>query len=371
MSTYLAENAFGFLPVPILITDPAVDGGLGLAGLFFHESEEMAEERRLAMLESENASRYLLPPNVTFAAAAYTGNDSLMLGGGHLGFFKEGRIRYTGFGGHADFNLDFYGTGDLALKRPVEINTTGFNVMQWLRFQLGDSRFFLGLSQRYTTAEVSPTNIGEILGEILPPGLLPPEDQDKLADKIREVLTTDVTLSGVGFTLDFDNRDNVFSPHSGYEYSLEQIYFRDLVGSDLEYELTTFDGHNYWPVSKSFRVNLRLNAERAASKDPLPPFATPAIVLRGVPIGRYQGNSIGVVEGELVWQIDPRWALLGFGGAGYAATDFEDLTDSPSRVGKGVGFRYQIARRYGFDVGIDVGWGPEDTVVYIQSGTAW
>ena len=34
-SSFLADNAYGFLPMPIIITDPAVDGGLGLAGLFF------------------------------------------------------------------------------------------------------------------------------------------------------------------------------------------------------------------------------------------------------------------------------------------------------------------------------------------------
>ena len=35
-SNFLADNAYGFLPLPIIITDPAVDGGLGVAGLFFH-----------------------------------------------------------------------------------------------------------------------------------------------------------------------------------------------------------------------------------------------------------------------------------------------------------------------------------------------
>ena len=35
MSEYLSENAHGFLPVPIIITDPALESGLGLAGIFF------------------------------------------------------------------------------------------------------------------------------------------------------------------------------------------------------------------------------------------------------------------------------------------------------------------------------------------------
>ena len=108
-SQYLSENAFGFLPVPIIITDPAVDGGLGLTGLFFHESEADAAARREAMQSSdEGAGRHLLPPNVSAVAAAYTGNDSWFVGGGHLGFFKEGRIRYAGGGGYGDVSLDFF-----------------------------------------------------------------------------------------------------------------------------------------------------------------------------------------------------------------------------------------------------------------------
>ncbi len=39
MGDYLAENAYGFLPVPILITEPAVGFGGGMMGVFLHESE--------------------------------------------------------------------------------------------------------------------------------------------------------------------------------------------------------------------------------------------------------------------------------------------------------------------------------------------
>ena len=52
-SQYLSENAYGFLPVPIIITDPAVEGGLGLMGLFFHESDKEKEARLAAMQKSD------------------------------------------------------------------------------------------------------------------------------------------------------------------------------------------------------------------------------------------------------------------------------------------------------------------------------
>jgi len=30
-----------------------------------------------------------------------------------------------------------------------------------------------------------------------------------------------------------------------------------------------------------------------------------------------------------------------------------------------------IAKRYGFEMGLDIARGPEETVFYIQGGTAW
>jgi len=40
-------------------------------------------------------------------------------------------------------------------------------------------------------------------------------------------------------------------------------------------------------------------------------------------------------------------------------------------VTNGGGFRYLIARRYGFKSGLDIARDPEDTVFYLQAGTAW
>ena len=101
-SDYLSENAFGFLPVPVIITEPAVDGGLGMVGLFFQEDDEAAAERKAAMAETDNPGAYLLPPSVWAAFGAYTGNDSWMAGGGHMGFYRDGRIRYLGDAGLGD-----------------------------------------------------------------------------------------------------------------------------------------------------------------------------------------------------------------------------------------------------------------------------
>ena len=365
-SSFLADNAYGFLPVPIIITDPAVDGGLGVVGVFFHESDEQKEQRLKALRDSEDGAKYLLPPSVSAVAGAYTGNDSWFLGGGHMGFFRQGRLRYMGGGGFGNLNLDFYGSGQVALTRPIELNTRAGMLLNSLKFRLGNSKFFVGPAQRFVSARIEPVNLGDLDGEFLPPELRPPWQEI-----ITGLLTQDVVLSALGVIAEYDSRDNFFSPHDGYQYQLEYYWYRDEIGSDIDYDLLSVSGHNYWRLGERLRAGLRLAADYASTDGLLPPFATPGLVLRGIPALRYQGNAVVVAEAEIAWQIDPRWSLLAFAGAGRTANEIGDLADQPSRVARGGGFRYLIARRYGFEMGLDIAVGPEDTVFYIQAGTAW
>ena len=146
VSGYLSENAYGFLPVPIIITDPAVDGGLGMMGLFFHETDKEKDQRLKAMQSADrDAGKYLIPPSVSVAAGAYTGNDSWFAGGGHMGFFKKGRIRYMGGGGYGDVNLDYYGSGNVNLQRPIKLKTRASGVFQTLKFKIVGSPWFIGV----------------------------------------------------------------------------------------------------------------------------------------------------------------------------------------------------------------------------------
>jgi hypothetical protein len=362
-SSYLADNAYGFLPVPIIITDPAVDGGLGAVGLFFHETEEQKEQRLKALRESEDGSRFLLTPSISAAALAVTGNESWFAGGGHMGFFRQGDIRYTGGGGFGNVNLDFYGSGDISLTNPVELNTEAGAIMNSVKFKLGDSKFFLGPVQQFVSARIEPGNLGDLGGP-----LLPPELQDPWEAIIRDLLTTDVVMSALGLNLEYDSRDSFFSPHAGYQW---QLWYSDAIGSDIEYQLLTFKSHSYWKLGDRFRTALKLTADYASTGTLLPPFAVPSISLRGVPAMRYQGNAVIAAEAEVAYQIDSRWSVLAFAGVGRAANEIDDLDEQASRVTKGGGFRYLIARQYGFEMGLDIAIGPEENVFYIQAGTAW
>ena len=362
-SRYLSENAYGFLPVPVIITDPAVDGGLGMMGLFFHESEEEKNARLEAMQDESNdkAAHSLMTPSISAAFGAYTGNDSYLAGGGHLGFFNQGKIRYMGGGGYGDVNLNFYGFGDVTLPKPIEINTQAIMIMQSLKFKLADSQFFLGPIQRYVNADISVGNLDFLTDKVSP----------EFERALRSVLSTSIVTSGAGLTLEYDSRNNFFSPTDGLKYELNYLWFDEAIGSDIDYSLTEFTALNYFELSENWRTAIRVEANYADSEQILPTYATPFISMRGIPTARYQGQAVAMSELELAYRINLRWEVNAFTGIGKASDSFSEFSDSASRVINGVGFRYLIARRYDFNMGIDVAKGPEDTVFYIQAGSAW
>ncbi len=362
VSRYLSDNAFGALPLPIIISEPAVDQGLGIAGLFFHETREEAAFRRQKMRESPDAARFLLPPSVSVLAGAYTGNGSWLLGGGHAGFYNQGRQRYEGFAGYADITLDYYSVDDVSLDQPFSLRTQGLGIINSFKWKLGELPVFLGSYQSYIDTWVKPSGLAN---------WFPPDTPDEVIGEITDLLTADTTLSGLGLDIELDTRDNLFTPIRGMNVELRAVFHRDSIGSDVDYDSFKFDALFYQPLTERWRMGLRFAGEWVESDDSLPPFVRPGLVLRGIPAARYQGERTANLEGELTWQVTPRWSVLGFAGGGRAWTQDESFSDVGTVTSAGGGFRYQIARSYGVHMGLDVARGPEDTVVYIQFGSAW
>ncbi|GAL30524.1 outer membrane protein [Vibrio variabilis] len=87
-SQFILDNAVGFLPVPLTVTDPAVGVGGGAALLFFHESEER-KQKRLAGEEVKD-----IPASTSGLMALGTNNGSHLYGGFHSGNWMNDRIRY-------------------------------------------------------------------------------------------------------------------------------------------------------------------------------------------------------------------------------------------------------------------------------------
>ena len=363
-SRYLSEVPLGFLPVPTIITEPATGNGLALLGVFFHESDEQKKQR---ITHSDNSKHFVLPSNISLVGAGATANGSKGFGFGHMGFWLKDTVRYKGYMLYSDFNLDFYSLGGTDLKRPIELNINGPIVLQELKMRLGESKWFLGGRQVYRSVETSLANVKDV--SFFPTDTL----NDTVNTFFDHHLSQSVTTSGFGLLAEFDSRNNPMNPEHGYDYQMHITRFDDAIGSDVDYMSYHFSGLNYWQFSEKYLFALRLQYDGVNANDEvkLPSYVPPSVDLRGVPAIRYQGNKAAVSEIEFTYKYNYRWKFNAFTGIGRAAQSFSELSSAESVHNYGVGFRYLIAKRYGFTMGTDLAKGPEDTVVYIQAGATW
>ena len=156
LSDFLLHHK-GALPVPAIITEPAIGYGLGLGLAFF--SESMAE----AAQHARESGKGPAPPNITAIGGAYTENGTWAAGAAHFHTWGGDRIRYLGAVGKVNANLEYFGLQN----QPRAYALDGFALVQQLLFRLGDSHWYVG--PRYVYADTSATfKFGASTGELGP-----------------------------------------------------------------------------------------------------------------------------------------------------------------------------------------------------------
>lgn len=344
VSRWLLEHKGGFLPVPIIITDPAVGTGGGVALAFFRRPAGTSPTRT-----GPDGKPRMISPNIYGAMVMRTSNGTEAAGVGAMMHFDEDRWRYRGGIGKASINLDFHTPGTLLPSRKIAYNTDGVMSFQQVFRRLGERDLYLGLAWIYMDLDLAFNR---------------PEDEGFFSD--RELASRS---SGLGLSVEYDTRDNPFTPGDGWLGMLEGNFYDEVIGSDADFQ--SYRGHVYAYLPIGGKLVLGGRADTRWANGDIPFYRLPYIDLRGIGSARYQDTRAATMETELRWNLTPRWALIGFIGAGRTWGRHGDFGDAGSQVAKGGGFRYLLARQLGLYAGIDYAWGPEDETFYVQVGSAW
>ena len=340
----------GFLPIPIINSEPAIGGlALGLGLLYIREKSSTTDpDNQTGKSGKETRKR---PPAISGIAGAYSVNDSWLIGFGHKDNWLNDSLRYSGGLGYGSLNLDFYGIGQNAPPgdSSIRFNIESFFLSQDLKYRLFKSDFFLGARYLFLNTD-SVFDISSII-PIIPPKQFDSKD------------------GSLGPVLQYDTRDNIFTPTRGSRVDISAMFHDPTFGGDFTYQKYNVGAFTWLPVYKKVTLGLRLEGSLADGDTPF--YAVPFIKLRGIPALRYQNDIAVMGEVEARWQAFSRWSILGFVGSGRVAESFSDLDKATSRNTFGAGFRYLIARKFGLHSGIDIARGPEETYVYIQIGSAW
>ncbi|WP_093168412.1 BamA/TamA family outer membrane protein [Variovorax sp. YR216] len=336
--TDFLEHPFGFLPVPIIVTEPAVGYGAGLAGMFLRPRREEG---------AEGWAR----PNISGLGAFATENGTQGAFAGDASRWMDGRLRTLVGAATGKVNLDFYGVGSglSSVDQKVSYSLEFSGAVAQLNWQLAPkSPWALGM--RYVFAEVDSTLRNEPL---LPnaPGRI------------------QVRVSAPTAILEFDTRDNIFTPTRGVYAETSYLAAREALGSSDDFERFQQVAMGWLPLSRDTILGARGNYAWSSKGTPF--FLRPFIQLRGVPAMRYQGEQMASVEFEARLRLEGRWSGVAFGGYGATRTERENTTSTKDVTSGGFGIRYNISRKFGLDVGVDVARSPGTTAVYLVVGNSW
>lgn len=334
-------TANGFIPFPSIITEPAL-GGFG--GALFAVFVDPNTPYRDSVDGEEVLTR--VKPNIFGAGGAMTVNGTWFLGAGAGGVIKKWRTNYRVFTGYGDVNLEFYREFENLGERQFEFNMRTLPFSGQLIKQFGRSNWFSGLNYLFLKTDLTRTN-----------------------SDFHEPRDVNTLISRPGILLEYDGRDNVFTPNKGLRWNTLFSTSAEWLGSDYSYNQVNSAFYWWIPISHNLISGFRAEYQNLWGDAPF--FMLPYIAMRGIPIARYQGNVIGLGETEWRWDFTPRFSVVGFAGAGKAVLDGDSWGDAAWRASGGAGGRYLIARKLNLRMGMDVARGPEQWAYYFVFGTSW
>jgi hypothetical protein len=328
----IIEHPLGFIPMVIPITEPAIGyGGVGSL-IFISENENSPDGKKIK-------------PNIAALGVMGTQNGTEGYFAMHSGNWLDGKLQTFALVADMSVNLDFHG----ASSRALQYNIDGRLIKLEGKYRLGTSRSMLGLAYTY----------GDITTQFKTQNL--PQD---ITFGNRQS-----NIGSIGVIYNYDTRDNIFTPNKGFMGDITATFDDPAFGSSATYQKLNLSGFYYRTIYENLVFGLRGTAEMSFGDTPF--YQLPFIQLRGIPAMRYQGESIAFTEAELRWKIRNRTSLIGFAGAGATSSKWNDLTWNDQVASGGVGIRYELARKQGLHMGLDLGFSKDTTAIYVVFGSAW
>jgi hypothetical protein len=336
-------HANGFIPIPYIITEPALGGfGLAIAPVFIKKRPPMVDTIQGKTVFSRVA------PDITGGLAAYTANASWILAGFRSGTLIKSRIKYLIGGGYANINMRFYRDLPNEGQKSFDFNFRTFPVILQAIKRIGFSKWYAGLKYLFLQTQVNY--------------------EGNLPDFVSPKETSSI-VSQLGGVIELDSRDNTFTPDRGIKLHVDANYSANFLGSDYEFWKLNYYTYIYKPILPNLIAGIRLDGQQAFGNPPF--YLLPYLDMRGIPIEKYQGNADILAEAESRWDFTLRWSAVLFGGSGKAFNDWSDFGISPWIFSYGAGFRYLIAREFKLRMGIDIAHGPGTWAYYVVFGSNW
>ncbi len=299
--------------------------------------------------ESSSAQR----PSSLGAVAIYTEKNQTNLIVSPDVYLAHGAWRIAGDVGYSKFPSTVYGIGRDTPEEAGEDYTA----------ETG------GLSGRVLRRTAASLSVG--LNLACQHGAIVRREPGGLVDRRKADGREDGWLAGVGPTLLWDTRDNVFAPERGALCQLGSVYYAAAFGSDFAVDTHGLDLRGYYPLAARHVLAVQAVWRKVGGRVPLKVYPTLGNHLRGIVEGRYQDRILTATQVE--YRFPLFWRLRGttFLAAGAVAEDWAAFDLGAGRVSGGAGLRYALNREERLYLRFDLGVAEGGAEAYFQFGEAF
>ena len=316
-----------WLLVPVLSSNPKLGTSLGALGGYLHYFDQKSR------------------PSMFAVTGQYTSTESIVAGAFARTSFDEDHQRMIAalvYGNIKNDYDDYLGTG-IPLRNEAELHAY---VARYTYRVTGN--WFVGVQGIYQNFAIGgATEFDDLILEIL--GIQPYKS------------------AGLGVVVEYDSRDNENMPMHGGLFNLNNIAFRESLGSDNEYDFYHVDTRYFIPHGNGHVFALR---QLNNLTNDAPAAARASIQLRGYKTGQYTGKYMSSIEGEERYRFAERWTATLFAGGACVYGDGKNCSDSENIfLAGGAGIQYILKPKEGIVLNLEYAHGEAGNYgIYMKMG---
>ena len=172
-------------------------------------------------------------------------------------------------------------------------------------------------------------------------------------------------ISGLGWVVNYDTRDNIFQPHHGWFSRVGWMTYKPWLGSNFNFEQFTIDVRKYFKATEKGVLALQSWWTFTSG---VAPFQHLALIggsdqMRGYFEGRYRDNLAMVQQAEYRFPVYRNLGMVVFAHGGQVAQQFSEYKIKNLRYGGGIGFRYKISND-GLNIRLDFAFGDQKAIYF-------
>jgi len=172
--------------------------------------------------------------------------------------------------------------------------------------------------------------------------------------------------TGLGFSWNWDTRDQVFYPTHGGYHQVKGIYYGQWLGGTFDFNKYEIDLRQYQQIKPQQIVAFQVFAQTVGGTPPF--YELPALggqrIMRGYYQGRYRDESLLAGQIEYRTHVYKRIGAVAFAGIGDVGTRLRDIKVTDLKTSLGVGARFLFNKAENVNLRADVGFGRGTSGVY-------